>query len=323
MVSLWYPARRAQHYPIAPLLSPGAAAQFKDDYGLPQDAVVLPTPHGHDGAPVDRSDGRLPVVLYSHGFNSVRSFNTLVVEELASRGYIVVTIDHTHEAAEVEFPDGRVEVNATGPGNDDVYAASVDVRVADIQFVLDQLEVIARGGNPDAEQRALPAGLRHVFDLRKVGMFGHSLGGAATSSAMFADSRIKAGLSLDGGVYGPVIDAGLDRPFMRLSSPRGHRSIQPRVASFWSHLRGWRRDLHVPAAGHLTFGDFHLYYSPLLPLLNPSEEDIESDLGSIEVERVVAIQRAYPRAFFDLHLRHRGHLLDAPSPAYPEVLFVP
>jgi hypothetical protein len=28
-------------------------------------------------------------------------------------------------------------------------------------------------------------------------------------------------------------------------------------------------------------------------------------------------------AFFDRHLRHRGHLLDAQSPAFPEVRFIP
>jgi hypothetical protein len=34
------------------------------------------------------------------------------------------------------------------------------------------------------------------------------------------------------------------------------------------------------------------------------------------------MQRAYPLAFFDLHLRHRGHLLDVPSPRFPEVTFI-
>ena len=35
------------------------------------------------------------------------------------------------------------------------------------------------------------------------------------------------------------------------------------------------------------------------------------------------IQRAYPRAFFDLHLRHRAsRLLDGPSPEFPAVRFM-
>ncbi|WP_283844082.1 hypothetical protein [Streptomyces barringtoniae] len=40
--------------------------------------------------------------------------------------------------------------------------------------------------------------------------------------------------------------------------------------------------------------------------------------------RALRIQQAYPRAFFDLHLRHRrGCLLDGPSAAFPEVSFLP
>ncbi|WP_306190570.1 hypothetical protein [Streptomyces sp. MK5] len=41
--------------------------------------------------------------------------------------------------------------------------------------------------------------------------------------------------------------------------------------------------------------------------------------------RTTAAAEAYPLAFFDLHLRHRGkaHLLDGPCPAFPEVKFIP
>jgi predicted dienelactone hydrolase len=107
MVSLWYPARDAGRYPVAPWLPPGAAAQFLLDQGIPAGTVLLPATHGHDGAPVDQRGGRLPVVVYSPGNDAFRSISTVLVEELASRGYLVVTIDHTDDAL-VEFPDGRV-----------------------------------------------------------------------------------------------------------------------------------------------------------------------------------------------------------------------
>jgi len=45
-------------------------------------------------------------------------------------------------------------------------------------------------------------------------MFGHSLGGATAAAAMLDDQRIKAGVNLDGTLFGPVVNAGLDRPFM-------------------------------------------------------------------------------------------------------------
>ena len=72
----------------------------------------MPLTHGAVGAPVDRDRGGRPVVLYSPGLGGTRDSGTVLVEELVSRGYIVATIDHTHDATAVEFPDGRVETPA-------------------------------------------------------------------------------------------------------------------------------------------------------------------------------------------------------------------
>ncbi|MGW4471188.1 hypothetical protein ACWENQ_16095 [Nonomuraea sp. NPDC004354] len=41
-------------------------------------------------------------------------------------------------------------------------------------------------------------------------------------------------------------------------------------------------------------------------------------------ERGLAVQRAYPAAFFDRHLRGLdGRLLHGPAPRFPEVTYVP
>ncbi|MEV0450996.1 hypothetical protein [Streptomyces sp. NPDC050600] len=59
---------------------------------------------------------------------------------------------------------------------------------------------------------------------------------------------------------------------------------------------------------------------PLIaPLLGMSPADLEEEVGTIPRHRAQAFQHAYPRAFFDLHLRDRGRLLDGPSPDFPEV----
>ncbi|MCC5474515.1 alpha/beta hydrolase [Streptomyces barringtoniae] len=49
--------------------------------------------------------GRLPVVVFSHGAHDHRSDTTVVVQELASHGYVVITVDHTGDTFS-EFPDG-------------------------------------------------------------------------------------------------------------------------------------------------------------------------------------------------------------------------
>lgn len=102
---------------------------------------------------------------------------------------------------------------------------STEVRSADAQLVLDKLTSLDLGENPDAEHRALPHGIAGSLDLTRVGMFGHSLGGASTAVAMSVDRRIRAGANLDGIMHGPVTDLGLDRPFL-LMSRQNHGHVQ-------------------------------------------------------------------------------------------------
>ncbi|GHK01563.1 hypothetical protein SY2F82_33600 [Streptomyces sp. Y2F8-2] len=55
-----------------------------------------------------------------------------------------------------------------------------------------------------------------------------------------------------------------------------------------------------------------------------TDQQIQDWIGTLDPARAVRIQQAYPLAFFDRHLRHRGrHLLDGPSAAFPEVKFLP
>jgi hypothetical protein len=192
--------------------------------------------------------------------------------------------------------------------------------VADIRFVLDKLAVLNSGGNPSGS--ALPDGLTGAMDLGTVGMFGYSAGGPTTASTMYADGRIKAGLSLDGPVFGPVTDAGLDRPYL-LVDGRASRAAIPELQTFWEHLRGWRLDIGMQGAKHLTYSDYVTLIPQAAGLLGWSPEQVEQQIGAVVPGRAIAVQRAFPVAFFDLHLRHRGHLLDRPSPLFPEVHFIP
>ncbi|MFJ9434270.1 alpha/beta hydrolase family protein [Streptomyces sp. NPDC101490] len=318
MISIWYPARGKATRPSVPWMPPEAADRYLSLLGLPPGRVRLGHTHGREGAPVGGPSSLLPVVLYSPGAYASRSFGTGIVEDLASHGFVVVTVDHTYDAAAVAFPGGRVETNPAGGISD--YAKALAVRTADIRFVLDRLAVLRSGGHPGVHRTPLPPGLSGALDLRRVGMLGHSLGGATTAATMLTDGRITAGASLDGGAAGPVVDAGLDRPFLVVDTPgKGGMENNPALRTFWSHLRGWRLHLTVRGAAHQSFGDDVLILPLIAPLLGMSPHDLEQDVGTIPGHRAQAFQRAYPRAFFDLHLRDRGRLLDGPSPDFPEV----
>jgi predicted dienelactone hydrolase len=324
MVSLWYPAARRAHHPPAPWLPPAAWTRFTQDLGVTPDVVQVPLTHGAVGAPVARQRGGRPVVLYSPGLGGTRDSATALVEELVSRGYIVATIDHTHESSPVEFPGGRVETTAIPEPTPQIIEQAVAIRVADTRFVLDTLTALNSGTNPDADQRPLPAGLRGAMRLSDVGMFGHSLGGATAAAAMHEDPRIHAGVNLDGTLFGPVIHAGLDRPFMLVGSQNHSRDDDETWQTFWANLTGWRLNLQLTGSGHNSFTDYQALVPQLAGVLNLPPEAVHELIGTIEPDRSITNQRAYLTAFLDQHLRHcRSHLLQQPSPRFPEMQFRP
>jgi hypothetical protein len=155
-------------------------------------------------------------------------------------------------------------------------------------------------------------------------MFGHSLGGATAAEAMVEDQRIKAGVNLDGTQFGPVVNAGLDRPFMLVGAQGHSRDTDESWAKFWANLRGWRLNLQLTGSAHNSFTDIQVLVPQAAGVLNLPPDAVHQLIGTIDPHRSIINQRAYLTAFFNLHLRHRdNHLLDHPSARFPEMQFVP
>lgn len=303
MVSIWYPAWTVRGHERAGWVSPGVAERINP----PDSPYALPVTHGYVGAPP--AAGRHPVVLYSPGFGLERTSGTVLVEDLVSHGYVVVTIDHTHDANFVEFPGGRIATAAIEPPaspdeEERLLEKVVDVRVRDTRFVLDQL-------------RRMP--LARTMDLSRVGMFGASMGGTTAADVMLADRRVLAGVNLDGSFIGPILDRDLKRPFLLFGSD-GDGEQDETWTKVWDRLGGPRYWREIDGTKHLSFTDFQSLY----PQLGLPADQVEPVVGTIDPARSVAVQRAFVRAFFDRHLRHRGGgILDRPSPRYPEVRILP
>ncbi|MGA4929037.1 alpha/beta hydrolase family protein [Streptomyces incarnatus] len=321
MISLFYPTSAPSGHYQAPWMSSLSGAHFLASRGLSPQQVTLPTTAGHVLAPVDTKLGKLPVLLYSTGLHSDRAQGTALVQDLASRGYLVVTVDHTHDANEVQFPGNRVEVNtmpSTAHSSD-----TLNVRAADIKYVIDQLGVLSKGGNPDAGHATLPTGLTKAVDMSHIGMFGWSLGGAAVDTAMQLDHRIAAGANLDGQFFGSAPSKNLDRPFLLFSSGTHNRSNDSSWRTLWSHLKGYRLDIQLHGAAHLSFSDNEWMVRQEAPLLGLSQSQLQQQYGTIDPKRAFTVQSTYLAAFFDQELRHKSQsLLNGPSKTYPEISFV-
>ena len=328
MIQLWYPAVAVHGCARVPWMTPVTARAYEQVYGYP--ALPVPITSAYLGAPVRRHMSRRgdgwPVVLYSHSLGGDRAEATALVEDLASHGYIVVAIDHIHDADVVELPDGRVQTSAMPPLTKDneipVTTKAIESRVADVRFVLDQLAALNRGDNPDHERRPLPVGLRGALDLGAVAMFGHSDGGSTTAHALHAEPRIAAGVNLDGTLWTPEAVAGSDRPLLLF----GRQDLDPYEAStwaaFWKNQRGPKLQLNLMGSTHHTFVDFAVLVPQAAPILGLSPEQVIALVGTINGQRAVAVLRTYLNAYFGAYLRHHdSSLLTGPSPCSPEIRF--
>ncbi|MEU3644237.1 prolyl oligopeptidase family serine peptidase [Lentzea sp. NPDC034063] len=247
--------------------------------------------------------GKWPVVLFSPGLQSPREFYAGAADDLASRGYVVVTVSHTHETVAVEFPGDRIEWGLMQDASQATMKKAIDARIADMRFVLNELPKLHNGA-----------------DVTRVGVAGHSYGGYTAAETMANDSRFDAGINIDGamehtgddGPYAPgkAVTQGLDRPFLLFGGDLGERelthvdtSLTRTWADFWPHQRGWKRDVHLDDGAHLGFSDIQ-WSVPQIDTV-PTERR-ESLIGTIDPTASLKAQHDYVAAFFDLHLKHRG-----------------
>ena len=324
MVSLWYPAAPTDGRPAQYMTPAESELQLtsRGIAGVPSDALSTVRANAVSGATPSGRERSLPLIVLSPGFTSPRSTLTALAEDLASHGYVAAGIDHTYESHATAFPDGRVTTclarQARQRGGE-FWEKMAAGRAADVSFVLSELT----GAHP-----AWPgAGL---IDPSRMAMAGHSAGGAAAIAALLADSRILAGIDMDGATHAWIPDDGLARPFLFLGkqsnyTPGSGGAVTPGTREWklrrgavitwerdWELLTGWKRWLVVAGAVHASFTDLGLL-----------ADQFGIDIGAgIPGARSLDITRAYVLAFFDQHLRGRPQaLLDQPSPHYREVTF--
>lgn len=283
-------------------------------------------------APLSAAQVRYPVVVFSPSWRGQRGQNLFQVEELASRGYVVVGIDHPYLSRTTVFPDGRV-VHAESSdfwdlSSDDNLRRSfariereLAVRVKDIEFVASELQRIDQPGSGDRFSGRL--------DRDRFGVLGYSFGGAASAQVCREDRRFKAGIDMGGSMFGEVAEAGVPRPFLFMDdeTPRPladeltQRSTQKRL-----YAQLVERDYRLEASSLEKYGGYqimiagteHGNYTDQPADL--SLWDYLSNLGRIKPARGFRIINAYTVAFFDQYLKNLPQaLLEGPSSAFREV----
>jgi dienelactone hydrolase len=281
--------------------------------------------HSIGDADVSAQRPSYPVVVMRAGLSGLVTGYTSLAEDLASHGYVVVGFDAPYRSSVVLFPDGRLierapqnNLDALGEPEQEQRARElVHVWSADIGFALDQLEQL---NTSDPSSKFLGR-----LDMQRVGVFGHSLGGATALQFCHDDSRCKAGIDVDGAPLGSVIAEGVTRPFMFLLSDHGRepaaetRPVMANIRSIYDRQPGDRRlEIVIRGANHYMFSDDGaMLKSPLLMRVMRA-------LGIVRLDgrRQVAITTHYISTFFDVYLKGAPASELQSQPAYPEVEYI-
>jgi dienelactone hydrolase len=256
-------------------------------------------------AAVSTDLGALPVVVFSPGFGIPGNHASILAQELASHGYLVLTLSHTYESIVTELSTGVVAQNGGAVSNQ--WQKVLTARLGDVNFVINQLGT-------------LPNGIGNQADLSKVACAGHSYGGYAALEQAYHDPRVKAVVNLDGtaGYDGTENHAqinGVQVPVMLLSGDidLGDNYLVGGEHASWAAYRNTAHGplhlLEVAGAKHFAFTD--------IGLLTVKTAELN---GSINPARAMSLHTTFTRVFLDQYLKGiPTTLLDGTDPNWPEV----
>jgi len=204
VIDIWYPSddtsgkRRSPWFRSHSLFVESLADNYDLSPLLFQHLRAVKT-NSFIGAAPSANANNLPVVILSPGMPAIVPLYFSFAEYLASRGFVVVGIEHPYAASVVEFSDGsQFHFNKDRvldlPGVETFEEGarlSMELMADDLSFVIDSLSKLNESGHQ----------LAGIFDVDRVAAFGHSGGGGVVHFASNDDSRIKALLSYDPALF--------------------------------------------------------------------------------------------------------------------------
>jgi len=282
-------------------------------------------------------EGKYPLVVFSHGAFGVIDSNYSTYTELASNGYVVASIGHPYHAMYVEDVNGKTtfvdmeffkQVNADNGGEYSEEAERrqyelskewMELRSADMNFVLDT--ILEKSSADDADKEKVFT----IIDTDKIGLMGHSMGGATAVQLGRERDDITAVIDLEGTMLGEYVgfqngyevynEEVYPIPVLDVNS----QAVRADIAEMEAEHPGWKyvndylgenavdyREVIFHGAGHLNYTDLPLIAPPLAEMLGVGDVDAAECLKN--VNEVVL-------NYFNFYLKEEGSL-DNIKPEY-------
>ncbi len=311
MVQVWYPAEITSTARHAPWMSEAkiytrALSNYLELPSFFLDHLALSISPAYLDVPLAKTSKPYPVILFSHGWSGFSAQNTGQAVELASRGYVVIGMQHTYGAVVTVFPDGTVALNnpkalpenPDDPNYEFIARKLVDQWSGDMAFVLDQFQ----GFDKEAGNRFF-----QKLDMERIGVYGHSTGGGAAIQFCGVDPRCKAVLGMDPfmrPVSAEVIENGISQPSFFMFS-QGWTDLVDSYNNklfdqFYPNTTNNVGVISINGTKHFDFTDIPLL-SPIAPQLGLK--------GPLNGKRVTKIVDAYLLDFFEMTLNNKPSTL--------------
>ena len=285
--------------------------------------------------PADAAEGeRFPMVVFSHGAFGYYQSNTSTYMELASNGYVVAALDHPHHAFFTQDTEGKTlladmdfistAMNLTIIEDRSVqyalYRDWMTLRTADMSFAVDEIKTAAQTGAADeswyisGKDGGAIQTVLGIIDTTRIGLMGHSMGGATAVELGRERSDIAAVIDLDGTMLGEYVgvengemlvrDDPYTVPVLDLNNWESYNNNEEYIA------RGFPYP-NVEVVGHAADGfsvgirdSRHMDFTDL-PLLSPF---LGKMLGSGErsTEETMTIVNSLVLSFFNSYLKGEG-----------------
>src|SRR5580704_14477814 len=299
LVTMWYPSVEGTSA-LAPYMDKKTADALAEEWKLQPDFQRLVRTHARVLAPIAEGSP-FPVVLLEHGSGVVPAIYTVLAEGLASSGFVVVATNHPPDSLISVFPDGHeLKFTPYWPAEADRRTQGVaigkfadEVLVADVRFVLDQLQ----------EMNSHDHFWHAHLDLAKVGIVGHSMGGTTAALATKEEPRILAGVNLDGSTY-PGMNADIRpvevrKPLLFIMTEEHDSNPNVRVREY----AGSKSNTYyvvISGTDHMSFTD-----SPLI--LSRFARDSKADDSAFERAVLTStLTRSLVEEFFRKYLKGDG-----------------
>ncbi len=270
--------------------------------------------------------GGYPLLIFSHGAFGIKNSNISAFEDLASHGYVVCSIDHPGHSFYTESADGKrvivdkAYINEVMNSNKDTYYTKAEcyellkkwmkIRIEDINLTIDTILQYATEGNSTNT-------LYQSIDPSKIGVFGHSMGAAASVKIGRERKDVGAVINIDGPYFSEITyDSSRDEyvaigekystPILNIYSDQVWVQLQDGTdtGTYAANKRSKQickesYDVYLKGTKHLTLTDLALA-SPFLSYLLNGEADEVDAKKSIELENKLILE------FFNATLKGEG-----------------